>query len=626
MKSNFRLKLWQNIALVILAGVVPMVVITLGVITVSINKDIDFGRWETFGLAYQRPLEQILDALPQYREACRKSVGAGTSADSRAAVEERIDKAFAALAAAQDEVGERLQFTAEGLASRKRASAAPVALKSQWEKLKNMGVVPIAQGDAVTDLVANVRMAIAQAGDTSNLILDPDLDSYYLMDVTLCALPQTQDRLGAMIPQVRQWLDDGSTTAHAAQIAALAALLGEADIARIEGDVQTVINEDGNFYGTSESLQRNLPAATKAYSDASRALLAQLKALSSSGQAPSADAFDKTAWEAHAHAQAMWTSCADELDRLLRTRIQAYRTKRTVSLLLTGLALAFSGLVTWWFILRLQRDLRHISKGLEDNAWQLSQIVAQITTSSQKLSESATEQASSIEETSSSLEELSSMSQSNVDSASNVTGLVKGTRTAAENGEVEVRGLSTAMAELQTSSADIAKIVRTIDEIAFQTNILALNAAVEAARAGESGAGFAVVADEVRSLAQRSAHAAKETSSQIENAIAHAAKGAQISVQVGEVLKDIAERVRRIDESAKEVATASREQSEGISQINVAIGQMDSSTQANASSAEESASAATELSQQTEDLKKALSALVWLIEGRNASSELITRR
>jgi methyl-accepting chemotaxis protein len=173
--------------------------------------------------------------------------------------------------------------------------------------------------------------------------------------------------------------------------------------------------------------------------------------------------------------------------------------------------------------------------------------------------------------------------------------------------------MQAAMQAIQQSSNDISKIIKTIDEIAFQTNILALNAAVEAARAGEAGAGFAVVADEVRSLAQRSAIAAKETADKIADATQKSALGVELSTKVNVSLQEILNKAVEVDRLVSEVATASNEQSEGLAQINVAVSQMDKVTQSNASSAEETASAAEELNAQSQDLQAAanqLSALV----------------
>jgi methyl-accepting chemotaxis protein len=173
--------------------------------------------------------------------------------------------------------------------------------------------------------------------------------------------------------------------------------------------------------------------------------------------------------------------------------------------------------------------------------------------------------------------------------------------------------MQAAMNAIQQSSNDISKIIKTIDEIAFQTNILALNAAVEAARAGEAGAGFAVVADEVRSLAQRSAVAAKETADKIADATNRSAQGVELSGKVAEGLKEILDKAREVDRLVAEVATASQEQSEGLIQINTAVSQMDKVTQSNAAGAEETASAAEELNAQSEELKNAAGQLAALV-------------
>jgi len=180
--------------------------------------------------------------------------------------------------------------------------------------------------------------------------------------------------------------------------------------------------------------------------------------------------------------------------------------------------------------------------------------------------------------------------------------------------------MSNAMRAIKAGSDDIAKIIKTIDEIAFQTNILALNAAVEAARAGEAGMGFAVVADEVRNLAQRCAQAAKETTSKIEGAISKSEQGVEISTKVSGTLNEILTKVRRVDELVSEVAGASREQTEEISQINTAVGRMDKVTQSNAANAEESAAAAEELNAQAKRMQASIGELLALVSQSRGDS------
>jgi len=246
---------------------------------------------------------------------------------------------------------------------------------------------------------------------------------------------------------------------------------------------------------------------------------------------------------------------------------------------------------------------------------QTSLAAGQISEASQSLAEGASQQAASLEETSASLEEMASMTRRNAEHATKAKDLAGEARTVADTGVQDMAQMAAAMEAIRSSSDNIRVIIKTIDEIAFQTNILALNAAVEAARAGEAGMGFAVVADEVRNLAQRSAQAARETSAKIEDAVKKSHQGAALSDKVSHSLDEILSRVKQVDDLVAEIASASREQSAGINQINQATTQMDKVTQGNAAGAEESAAAAEELQAQSAALKDSVGALVQLVEG-----------
>ncbi|WP_411680915.1 methyl-accepting chemotaxis protein [Clostridium thailandense] len=227
----------------------------------------------------------------------------------------------------------------------------------------------------------------------------------------------------------------------------------------------------------------------------------------------------------------------------------------------------------------------------------------QVSDSSMALSQGATEQASTIEELTASVEEISSHTRQNADNANEANGLAEVAKENAIQGNGQMEVMLKAMEEINESSANISKIIKVIDEIAFQTNILALNAAVEAARAGQHGKGFAVVAEEVRNLAARSANAARETTDMIESSIKKVEGGTKIAADTAEALNKIVRDVDKVAMIVNGIAVASNEQAAGIDQISEGIIQVSEVVQANSSTAEESAAASEELSSQAELLR-----------------------
>ncbi len=232
---------------------------------------------------------------------------------------------------------------------------------------------------------------------------------------------------------------------------------------------------------------------------------------------------------------------------------------------------------------------------------------SQIAAGNMDLSSRTEEQASSLEETASSMEELTSTVKQNAENARQANQLVVSTAEVAVKGGAVVAQVVDTMSSINASSKKIADIIGVIDGIAFQTNILALNAAVEAARAGEQGRGFAVVAAEVRNLAQRSAGAAKEIKSLIEDSVDKVDMGGKLVDEAGKTMDEIVNSVKRVTDIMSEIAAASQEQSAGIEQVNQAIAQMDEVTQQNAALVEEAAAASASLQDQADNLAQVVS-------------------
>jgi len=250
------------------------------------------------------------------------------------------------------------------------------------------------------------------------------------------------------------------------------------------------------------------------------------------------------------------------------------------------------------------RNLDDAMKQTSNRAERVAAAAVQITSSSQSLASAASQQASSLEEVSSSLQEMTAMATQSAANAKEATTLSNQSRASLDRGLKSMSELSRVIDLIKSSADSTAKVVKTIDELAFQTNLLALNAAVEAARAGESGRGFAVVADEVRSLSMRSAEAAKNSAELIEGSVKNALAGVTVNRQVADELNVINEHVQKATQVMAEIAASSEQQQLGIDQINTAVEQMKQVTQQTAASSEESAAAAVELSQESTDMKQ----------------------
>lgn len=353
MKTWFNnLKVSQKLLLISIFFVMPDSLMLYLFIT-GINESIQFSQMEAKGNEYQRPLEELLKLIPQHR-LLAESVASGQEEDrtTLSGIEHQIDSVFDSLAEVDLRIGTALQFTDAGLAKRKREHYRVQTVREEWQTLK-AGLTKVSTETSAEQhlhLIADVRMMITHAGDLSNLILDPDLDSYYLMDATLLALPQTQERLATIISDGKAVLEKPAISIQDRQLLTIhATLLKEVDLDRIRVSLQTAVIEDPNFYGVSPSLQTRVPRALKEYHTAADAFIAMTIHVASSEQTPVTVAeYLRVGSDARAASFKLWKVANEEMDRLLDTRIASYQRRRATSLLVAALALlAAVGFVTF---------------------------------------------------------------------------------------------------------------------------------------------------------------------------------------------------------------------------------------------------------------------------------------
>src|SRR5574340_568807 len=319
----------------------------------------------------------------------------------------------------------------------------------------------------------------------------------------------------------------------------------------------------------------------------------------------------------------MEAEAGDMADRLMRAEGESTATvaksteasvaqSRWVTILMLGLSLLVAVVVVY-IVRRINKDLRLAVSELSEGAVQTASAAMQVSSSSQSLAQGSSEQAASLEETSASSEEINSMARKNSENSRSAAELVTQSQQKFMEANRSLEHIVTAMGEINTQSDRISKIIKVIDEIAFQTNILALNAAVEAARAGEAGMGFAVVADEVRNLAQRAAQAARETSDLIEESAGKVAGGKQKLDQVSRAVGSVTASAEQVRMLVEQVGESNQQQKNGIEQIARAVSQMEQVTQQVASNAEEGAAAGQEMTGQASSVREVVERLQELV-------------
>ncbi|MBM3757303.1 MAG: hypothetical protein FJW38_25375 [Acidobacteria bacterium] len=439
----------------------------------------------------------------------------------------------------------------------------PAKLQEMWE------------AGSEAEALAGLAELIKFTGDVSNLILDPDLDSYYVMSAVVVIVPQAIRHLDPLL---------SPSPLNPSGWKTQAAVIAEFDLAALEASVATAIQEDAKFYGVSPGLRRNLQPALDRYRSETTQLLAKLER----AEPAEAAAVKQAARSSAETLMELVTAGHEELNALLEARVAKLRFRLAtawsfvmLSLLLTG---TFAGVVSR----RVTAMLRSAVASIEENAGEIRDASAQIAESSRQVSDGASQSAASIQETHAALEEMRTAANVNSGCLTSMRDSAAAAHEAAERSARSMSELRTAMADIRTSNQNIAKIIKTIDSIAFQTNLLALNAAVEAARAGEAGLGFAVVADEVRVLAQRCAVAAKETSVDVQESIQRSSRGVEIAETLSQLFRDVQTHMGGLTETISSNVANLIHQQEQIHVVSGGVRQLSDTTVRNSSAAEES--------------------------------------
>ncbi|NUN06952.1 MAG: methyl-accepting chemotaxis protein [Bdellovibrio sp.] len=589
-----KLPLSLRMFLNILVFSIPIIVLTY-LMYDSQDVNIKFGEKERLGNALQIPYENLFKAVTH-----AKLTGS----------ESEIAASLAELESTLKTVSEPLQFTKEGLASRKREVADLAALKEALS------------GKRWDDAIASIKAGIGQLGDTSNLILDPDLDSYYLMDITLLALPQMQDRLQTILAAKKSLLENSNSSETQIQAALFAAMLNESDLLRVIADSQTSINEDGNFYGASESLQKNIPATVAELKNKIENFVQLLTTLSKGGKVDE-ETFTRAGMAALDQAFTTWHSTVQELDHLIAVRVDNLANGRVRSLFFAGLALLLAILFSIIVGVSLSQSIRGILRSvmqIRESSDETLNIGTHLSQTSEDVSQSVSAQTAAIEQTAASVEEISSMVKTTADHSREASKVATMTNDSALQGESEISKMLTSMSKIVESSNKVVDTISIIDDIAFQTNLLALNASVEAARAGEQGKGFAVVADAVRSLAQKSASSAKEINELVKNNVLVIEEGKQSAEHSAESLKQIISYIKQLNTLIKEIADATAEQNSGVSLISKALNDIESESSKNQSGMMIVTESASSLREQSRSLSRIVHELEKEILGRSQTA------
>ncbi len=597
------ISLRANILLIITVLILPLFV-ALVLVFESFNKDVLFAQKEKVGISVLRPAFKVLTEA--------------SFCNNDAFLKSSIKELISQLNAHKEE----LLFNQEYLKSKSKEN-----LKIN-EIEKSLGSINCSNSNTIISLINDL---FAFVGDSSNLVLDPDLDTYYVMDMGTYAFPNVVNR----IKQIQS--EKNSRLANIN-------ILKEIDLSRLDGDLKTALSEDKNFNSGNKNLQRNSKDKTLIFIKNFDGDLDKLS--------------DESFFKIKAHLLEAHDSLYESLDEMLEARTISVRNERNLFLAIISILLILGLIVDFYIYKKLMIKLTVLSSQMNNSSENLHSVVEEMVNAADSLSSASNEQAAAIQETSSSLEEISTMLNVGNENIAKTMTIAKSNFSSVDNGKTIIKKMvqsiesvaqsnNSISKEVESTNDELTKIIHIINElgsktkvindIVFQTKLLSFNASVEAARAGEQGKGFAVVAEEIGNLAQMSGKSAQEITAMLDhslksvNSIIENTKN-KMSGIINDSQKAINESVsiaghcqgvfdefsissQSISGMAFEISEASKDQASGVNEVNKAVAQLDQSTQAIASDAQGIVSISTNVNTQSTDIKNLAEKLRQVIEG-----------